>query len=200
MKRVRTGCVTCRQRRVKCDERKPTCQRCRGANIYCGGYEKPRHLDSKIQSPVADSRGLPAVLTRHRPDGLPLVGYPDNPTGATGLPHKRARDVLAHHQFTFRTAGLLFKEKNLHFWRNHILQAAWDCELMYDAVIALGSIHQASLYLSRPLERAKGLELKVLALQVYGDALWRASLQCPKSSLPEDIVISFPLLLVYFEV
>lgn len=35
----KTGCRTCRSRRVKCDETKPTCTRCKSARRSCGGYE-----------------------------------------------------------------------------------------------------------------------------------------------------------------
>ncbi|EXK82347.1 hypothetical protein FOQG_13370 [Fusarium oxysporum f. sp. raphani 54005] len=35
------GCVTCRHRRVKCDERKPWCKACLRLGIECTGYEKP---------------------------------------------------------------------------------------------------------------------------------------------------------------
>ncbi|KAF5577843.1 transcriptional regulatory moc3 [Fusarium pseudoanthophilum] len=34
------GCVTCRQRRVKCDERKPWCKACLRLGIECTGYDK----------------------------------------------------------------------------------------------------------------------------------------------------------------
>lgn len=36
--RVRSGCVTCKIRRVKCDERKPVCDRCASAGYECDGY------------------------------------------------------------------------------------------------------------------------------------------------------------------
>ncbi|KAK2757214.1 hypothetical protein FQN54_004728 [Arachnomyces sp. PD_36] len=32
------GCITCKQRRVKCDEVKPECHACRRLNLCCGGY------------------------------------------------------------------------------------------------------------------------------------------------------------------
>ncbi|KAK7215090.1 hypothetical protein V2G26_003093 [Clonostachys chloroleuca] len=35
------GCLTCKQRRVKCDEGKPGCQRCFRRGRECGGYKKP---------------------------------------------------------------------------------------------------------------------------------------------------------------
>lgn len=34
----RTGCVTCKKRRLKCDESKPLCQNCIKKGIVCGGY------------------------------------------------------------------------------------------------------------------------------------------------------------------
>ncbi|KAL5332553.1 fungal-specific transcription factor domain-containing protein [Aspergillus crustosus] len=34
--RVRTGCWTCRDRRIKCDETRPVCRRCERLNIACG--------------------------------------------------------------------------------------------------------------------------------------------------------------------
>jgi len=34
------GCVTCKAKRLKCDETKPTCQQCHKRQVECGGYKK----------------------------------------------------------------------------------------------------------------------------------------------------------------
>lgn len=34
------GCVTCKAKRLKCDESKPSCQQCQKRNVNCGGYKK----------------------------------------------------------------------------------------------------------------------------------------------------------------
>lgn len=34
------GCITCKSKRLKCDETKPTCQQCRKRSVPCGGYKK----------------------------------------------------------------------------------------------------------------------------------------------------------------
>ncbi|KAM3508353.1 hypothetical protein MY11210_006752 [Beauveria gryllotalpidicola] len=39
--KVKTGCVTCRVRRVKCDETKPHCKRCTAYGYVCDGYLTP---------------------------------------------------------------------------------------------------------------------------------------------------------------
>ncbi|KAF2201212.1 hypothetical protein GQ43DRAFT_431835 [Delitschia confertaspora ATCC 74209] len=36
--RCKTGCQTCRKRKKKCDERKPTCFQCQKNNVVCEGY------------------------------------------------------------------------------------------------------------------------------------------------------------------
>ncbi|KAI9741767.1 MAG: hypothetical protein M1834_000153 [Cirrosporium novae-zelandiae] len=52
------GCRTCRMRHVKCDEAKPTCQRCQKAKMECRGYtpvqmfvdEAPRILEAQAKA------------------------------------------------------------------------------------------------------------------------------------------------------
>ncbi|KAJ4310334.1 hypothetical protein N0V84_011017 [Fusarium piperis] len=45
------GCVTCKERRVKCDEAKPVCRSCQRLKLRCGGYNrsKPKHVRLKFR-------------------------------------------------------------------------------------------------------------------------------------------------------
>ncbi|KAH8909252.1 hypothetical protein BR93DRAFT_926396 [Coniochaeta sp. PMI_546] len=36
--KVRTGCINCKQRHLKCDEKKPNCTRCKDYGVHCQGY------------------------------------------------------------------------------------------------------------------------------------------------------------------
>ncbi|EMD96094.1 hypothetical protein COCC4DRAFT_184261 [Bipolaris maydis ATCC 48331] len=36
----RNGCITCKAKRLKCDEKKPTCDQCARRVVPCGGYKK----------------------------------------------------------------------------------------------------------------------------------------------------------------
>ncbi|QIX01065.1 hypothetical protein AMS68_006582 [Peltaster fructicola] len=36
----RNGCITCKAKRLKCDEEKPGCQQCAKRKVECGGYKK----------------------------------------------------------------------------------------------------------------------------------------------------------------
>lgn len=35
-----TGCITCKQKRLKCDENKPSCRQCEKRKVTCEGYKK----------------------------------------------------------------------------------------------------------------------------------------------------------------
>lgn len=89
--KVRTGCVTCKTRRVKCDERKPACARCESAKVTCQGYVEaidrrrksvvarpvatrplaPRSSTPRMQEMIVAQSILPSIST------LPLAGHQD---------------------------------------------------------------------------------------------------------------------------
>ncbi|GAV56102.1 hypothetical protein ZYGR_0AZ02740 [Zygosaccharomyces rouxii] len=57
-----TGCWTCRSRKVKCDLRRPNCQRCEKSGLECGGYDiklrwsKPLQFD-EFGVPISAAQG-----------------------------------------------------------------------------------------------------------------------------------------------
>ncbi|KAI1376541.1 hypothetical protein F4677DRAFT_81224 [Hypoxylon crocopeplum] len=53
--KVRTGCTTCKNRRVKCDERKPFCARCEKSGYVCAGYENPNAKRGRDVPPPSTS-------------------------------------------------------------------------------------------------------------------------------------------------
>lgn len=59
------GCLTCKQRRKKCDEKKPTCDRCTKGRFQCLGYD---HLDilcaSTYQRKRTHELAIPAAQTQ----------------------------------------------------------------------------------------------------------------------------------------
>ena len=50
-KRVRTGCLTCRERHLKCDEALPHCQNCKKSNRVCKRGLKLNFIDITCQTP-----------------------------------------------------------------------------------------------------------------------------------------------------
>lgn len=62
-KRVRTGCLTCRERHLKCDEGTPDCLNCRKSNRECKRGIRLNFLDTKCEaipyvSPTSEWKGM----------------------------------------------------------------------------------------------------------------------------------------------
>jgi hypothetical protein len=62
-KRVRTGCLTCRERHLKCDEGLPNCQNCRKSSRECKRGVRLNFIDIQekckyILPPTSDWKGL----------------------------------------------------------------------------------------------------------------------------------------------
>ncbi|KAF2811625.1 uncharacterized protein BDZ99DRAFT_278122 [Mytilinidion resinicola] len=76
VKRAKTysGCWTCRSRKVKCGEEKPTCRRCNLASLVCQGY----HVEL-VWSPADGEDGRNLVTRRTMLDGhesfRPILSY-----------------------------------------------------------------------------------------------------------------------------
>ncbi|KAJ5182498.1 hypothetical protein N7492_000114 [Penicillium capsulatum] len=211
-RRSRTGCLTCRARRVKCDERKPACERCNSANIECAGYAEKRRLlvrrTGHISTPMTTATSLSdpghevdvAAQQHVLPGELPLIALPNNPTPSQ-LPHTRARDVLAFHQFLFRTMPILFPPESLSFWQDYVCQEAWEVEYVFEAIVALGSMHRATLLLSQESEgdRDRGFDTKVIALQIYSSALKGISDTLANRQISTALLLGVLILFAYVE-
>lgn len=73
--RIHTGCRTCRTRKVKCDERRPACERCQRANRNCEGYvAENRFVDENSRTERhAKRKSLPQAYQPKAPSGQNLV-------------------------------------------------------------------------------------------------------------------------------
>lgn len=54
-KRVRTGCLTCRERHLKCDEGLPVCQNCKRSSRTCKRGVRLNFIDTKVGEEVPQS-------------------------------------------------------------------------------------------------------------------------------------------------
>lgn len=67
-KKTRTfsGCWTCRSRRIKCDERRPVCDRCSRARIACQGYGVRLNWTNAPSSGGTSTDGRPTVSSNDK--------------------------------------------------------------------------------------------------------------------------------------
>ncbi|KAL4949227.1 hypothetical protein BDW69DRAFT_198257 [Aspergillus filifer] len=121
--RTKTGCFTCRKRKVKCDEAKPHCHRCTSTGRKCDGYSPP------ITHPLSSTLGRPLSLIQ-RP--IPLLFS----TPGT------ARERRSFQFFYERTVPSLAGFTGSDFWNRLVLQVSQHEKAVWHALIALGSLHE----------------------------------------------------------
>ncbi|TVY55313.1 putative transcriptional regulatory protein [Lachnellula cervina] len=117
--KVKTGCGTCRVRRIKCDEAKPSCQRCLTTGRKCDGYSSDIAICSQT---LQNSTDLIQRISVHIPGNAE---------------EKRGFDF-----FLRNTAAELSGYYDSSFWEKLILAASVQKPSLRHAVIALGALHE----------------------------------------------------------
>ncbi|QSZ37322.1 hypothetical protein DSL72_009420 [Monilinia vaccinii-corymbosi] len=84
----RNGCITCKAKRLKCDETKPSCQQCHKRSVTCGGYKKAFKWRPFEETAFPNKPAPPPPKKR---DSIVLDRPLDKPTVARPV----ASDVLA---------------------------------------------------------------------------------------------------------
>ncbi|KAF2798792.1 hypothetical protein K505DRAFT_295786 [Melanomma pulvis-pyrius CBS 109.77] len=125
--KTNTGCITCRIRRVKCDELKPNCDRCTSTGRKCDGYTR----SSSSQSASLASTQIGA-LAKH--SSLPMR--------TPGYPLESAEEAESLHFFQKYAVLDLCGFFNSSFWKCDILRAAQMQPAIRYGITALGAMHR----------------------------------------------------------
>ncbi|KAI1100240.1 hypothetical protein F4804DRAFT_319589 [Jackrogersella minutella] len=112
-RKVRTGCLTCKTRKVKCDEAKPHCNRCTNTGRTCDGYV---------------SRPTPGLLW-HRP--RQLFQSVDS-----------ASEGRALQFFCEKTAQFLSGATDPYFWTHLVMQFSNFEPAVRHSVVAISSLYE----------------------------------------------------------
>jgi Fungal Zn(2)-Cys(6) binuclear cluster domain/Fungal specific transcription factor domain len=191
-KRVRTGCATCRKRRIKCDERKPTCARCEAANFVCEGYPTPRRAPS-----AASGSPTPSGSTRSPKRSPPLEDSPFS--GLSWRPTSwRQEQLPLYHHFVTTTVVRFFRIDHVTFWRDEVAQMSVGFDLVYEALLAVGALHRASLLNCQNKDGPEAARSRVLGLHAYGNALRMLPNHLNQTALRESVAVQAVLILLTF--
>lgn len=188
-RRTRTGCITCRKRRVKCDERRPVCSRCETANFVCEGYKPPRR-----------AAGSPALSTPS-----PKAGPSRQESLSSSLEWRqinwRQEQLPLYHHFVTSTVNRLFRIDHLTFWRDQVAQMSFGMDFVYEALLAIGAVHRAALLGCKGVDPQEARKSRVLGLHAYGNALRLLPGHLSQTTHAETFaVLCVLILLTYFEV
>lgn len=191
--RSRSGCATCRQRRIKCDEAHPQCLRCVKARLKCD-YATPTSKVKnttliRINGKRADERIL---LPKHNDIGSLTITRP-----TATLPGETDMENQYLRYFQKETTSGFQSVWDWSVWNRLMLQGCHQESFIRDAVVAIGALHKSLHTDAKNTEELAQLQ-KRFAYQVYGRALRRIQNVIDKGSGPRDALIAC-LLIVCFE-
>ncbi|KAM0132900.1 hypothetical protein ACHAP3_006189 [Botrytis cinerea] len=135
--RSKTGCSTCKQRRVKCDETKPQCIRCQNLGRECGGYAPEQIEDVSKQNANA--------LVPIHPRPMSVMSY----TPSVAI-HGDQFERRYFQRFCEKTAAEICGSFDPTFWTEKVPQLCHqDAPIRY-ATIALGALAKSLEITSSP--------------------------------------------------
>ncbi|KAL2197407.1 hypothetical protein P885DRAFT_35265 [Corynascus similis CBS 632.67] len=161
----RTGCSTCKARRIKCGEERPECQNCRRSGRVCTGYPPPPRSarpfeEVKIAPKPIVATGASVPPPNHQPVQLPPrrlaklhrrtppLLTPSTPDTAVMLYHPSMtlpfsdQEGQYFHLFREHTANELSGFFDSAFWTRSVLQECHSATAIRHAVVALGALYK----------------------------------------------------------
>ncbi|PMD37170.1 hypothetical protein L207DRAFT_585525 [Hyaloscypha variabilis F] len=192
--KVRSGCITCKARRVKCDETKPSCLRCQTLRLECGGY-------ARKQKPTPSShRLLPLVpkIQSVSKTAVPLAPTPSHELFAND------QEFNYFKVYAGTTAPQLGEYFDTPIWSTIVLQASEQEYFIKHAIIALGALNQ-SHDVTTSIQGVSGRVLRSssphyqVAFHHYGSSIQGIRKACEEQRKSRRTILIACLLAVCFE-
>ncbi|KAK3320343.1 hypothetical protein B0T19DRAFT_404846 [Cercophora scortea] len=138
-RKSRTGCKTCKSRKIKCDERHPACLNCIAHGAECPFLHEPKE-NLKASSRKSPSTSQPATPGSDRNPSIPLL-LANGDSDSDSLP---LLELELLHNFTIHTYSTLTADEHVaDFWRTTVVQIGLKCDYIMRAVLAVSALHLA---------------------------------------------------------
>ncbi|KAK0388802.1 hypothetical protein NLU13_5045 [Sarocladium strictum] len=156
-RKTKTGCLDCRQRRVKCDERKPVCSACVRRNRTCVWLTTSAHAvgsdsnrpASRTQSPSsrtpeqssqAYSFPTPASSSINCLDAFPIL---PQPSGDQSFRFDLGDLALLHHWTFAACESICHASGEIEIWRRLFPEVGFQYSFVARALLSLAALHLA---------------------------------------------------------
>ncbi|ETI28892.1 hypothetical protein G647_01344 [Cladophialophora carrionii CBS 160.54] len=150
--KVRTGCITCKIRRKKCDEERPFCRRCTSTGRKCDGYgpqPTPETSTSEGSSPSLSEPGAKRVKISANKVAIPAVTKNKNASSSnkiypllSNLRFDTDNDFYCFDFFRSRTGPEFAAYFDSSVWRTYIVRACFQHPTVAAAAAAVGAVHR----------------------------------------------------------
>ncbi|KAL2752739.1 hypothetical protein ACRALDRAFT_1072597 [Sodiomyces alcalophilus JCM 7366] len=150
----RTGCRTCKRRKIKCDEQKPACRNCIKHAVSCD-FLQTHPVAAKAHAPESSAGGFgPAAGDDPAASlGMPGQGQDAGAGGTTVDDDLDMLDLELMHNFTSFTYATLSSDATVRdMFRTSVVRMALDCDYVMRSLLAVSALHLAHF---RPDRREK---------------------------------------------
>ncbi|KAL4912915.1 hypothetical protein BDW62DRAFT_206066 [Aspergillus aurantiobrunneus] len=179
----RTGCNGCRSRRIKCDERHPSCGNCQRAGMECH-YAVQSQSKAQSHSPSDEMLSSASVMP---PIMLPVATEP--------IPRLDMLDLSLMHHYTTVTSVSLFGEEQKDVWQTDVPIMARSSPLLMHGLLATAALHMA--FLQRESSPSSTLTSRALHHHTLGLQLFNADITTLSSEDSNShVLFTFALFLV----
>ncbi|KAH7186188.1 uncharacterized protein B0J16DRAFT_363187 [Fusarium flagelliforme] len=207
----RSGCGTCKIRKVKCDEAKPICTRCATGGFDCDGYAGYSTEGSLTSDGVTSSRGIPessdevsSPETSSNSSTIQLAhsgGCPELSMASTIQPPALDHTMVYCEQFYHNASqsnGIFYYSK---LFASVVLHESIQDKCIRNAIFAIGAFLYDRYLLSRPETSQAAINSRQqISLQFYNTALmdFSSRMQSPHKA-SHKWILYMTLLLAIFE-
>ncbi|VUC21179.1 unnamed protein product [Clonostachys rosea] len=139
-RKVKTGCLTCKIRRVRCDQQKPACNRCVSTGRKCDGYAQPSTTSPSPSSPASNPPESRQLQIRPRRLSPALSTITSTTPNRILLPHKHPDELQVYNYFLQVAAPSISGVFGSEFWLREVPQFCLSDPAIWHAVAALGAV------------------------------------------------------------
>jgi len=184
--KVRTGRITCKSRRVKCDENRPCCLRCTKFGMYCTSLSRRAMSEGRLMRAGVQCDGY--LVLPSKPDGghrlckassRPLLPYESQkknvkmPIVLQELGNSRFQSPEEHRFFQLYVTKTVTHLSGFYgpiLWNQIVLQGSEAEESIRHAVISIGALDMTTLSGKKAKIPKEVEEQNVFALRQYSKA------------------------------
>ncbi|PMD37807.1 hypothetical protein L207DRAFT_464292 [Hyaloscypha variabilis F] len=139
----KTGCEKCKERRVKCDEKRPSCWNCTKLGLHCNFIK-----DAQIETARDPPNGSAPLQTSNKERSDQNLGILPQPVSSGIYPPLNMSHMHLFHHFSTVTSGTLAVDNKL--WKEKVIPSAFKHEYLMHAILVMTASHLRHL---QPQER-----------------------------------------------
>ncbi|GIJ87589.1 hypothetical protein Asppvi_006499 [Aspergillus pseudoviridinutans] len=179
--RSKTGCITCRRRKKKCDETKPSCLNCQKNAVVCEGYP-PKEIWKSGKQKMEDAARTKALAAV--PRSLPLL--------IDGVETEIDRRFLDHFVYGFSRVLTLINDDTNPFKEILLPMAAQHRGLMHSLMCLSGS--HLSAFDPEPTLKERKFYHFHHAIQDLKDSIMSSSIKSSEASQEPELLVEDPII------